>query len=452
VLVSRGLVLFGLVAACGSGDDTAPSGASDAGKYGDVEAGTDGGDAALDGAPGDGVTDADSDTDPFGAGASESFTVGLWCGPPDDQVNRARFQEIADAGFTLTMPWCWGRNGATINKQILDAAQAAGIKASIHDGRMPIEVGGPSNGAPLTDAEKSGLDGIVADYGAHPALASYFVTDEPSSSAFPRVREIVAYLQAKDTSHPTFVNILPDYALGAAYPGYVEQYITTVAPHELVYDNYPFPTEGDRVDPFFNNLAVAGDAARRHQLAFWTFILSVSGDDLRVTNEAEKRWQALQAVTYGGKGILWFTYWTPPGASWGPALIDSSGNRTPQYAEVQKVNGEVKTIGRWLMPASFDDAFGPDDAPVSNDVIATAGAHVTIGLFHDGARHFALVTNRDYQAHTDADVDFASQGEPVWKLDKHAATWSRTNGATQASGAVRVHVGFDAGDGDLYGW
>ena len=65
--------------------------------------------------------------------------------------------------------------------------------------------------------------------------------------------------------------------------------------------------------------------------------------------EAEKRFEAMQTLAFGARGLLWFTYWMPRGVpepqSWKHSLILADGSRDPHYDMVKRINADVKAIG-----------------------------------------------------------------------------------------------------------
>src|SRR5947209_2665488 len=102
----------------------------------------------------------------------DKFPIGFWCGPPDKFATPERFKQIADCGFTFTFPACAGASAnRESNRKVLDAAQTAGLKGFVQDGRMPMAIGNDATAKPR-------LDAIVAAYADHPAFAGYFVADE----------------------------------------------------------------------------------------------------------------------------------------------------------------------------------------------------------------------------------------------------------------------------------
>src|SRR5579862_1094629 len=292
----------------------------------------------------------------------KSFPISFWCGPPDPYITPERYRQVADAGFNLLMPPCEGPSTAERNRRILNTARGAGLKAFLQDDRMPMAITG------IPDARKR-LDAIVSDYSRHAAFGGYFVTDEPSVSAFAGLAEIVAYLRSKDPNHPAYINLLPTYAedhqLGAtSYEQYVQQFVDTVHPFAISYDHYHFLKTGDRPG-FFENLRIVRQVAGQSMLPFWQIVLATQHGGYRSLTEAEKRWEAMQSLAYGATGILYFTYWTPADHSfqWGDAIIRHDGTPTPQYAEVKRITADVSAIGKYLLNAVPVTVFENGDLP-----------------------------------------------------------------------------------------
>ena len=77
------------------------------------------------------------------------------------------------------------------NKAILDACEKHGLKYIPYDGRVLAH--GPDD--PKFEAN---LDAMIADYTNHPALAGYFMSDEPGPGAYPQLGAVNKYLHKKD--------------------------------------------------------------------------------------------------------------------------------------------------------------------------------------------------------------------------------------------------------------
>ena len=273
---------------------------------------------------------------------------------PPKFVTEARYQQIKDAGFTYIMPDRVGGSTPAGNQTILDTAQQVGLKAFLSDPRMP-------HGVP-DDATRQRIAEIVANYHEHPAFAGYFIGDEPGAGVFPALGETVAALRELDPQHIAYLNLYPNYApltaLGTpTYENYIQQFIEVVQPALVSYDHYHFLNASDRPG-FMQNLETVRRVSQQAGLPFWQIVLALNHFDYRPLNEAEKRFEAMQTLAYGGKGVMFFTYWQPAAdGMWGEAIIDADGTPTRQYKEVQRINRDVQTIGKYLLSATSVEAF-----------------------------------------------------------------------------------------------
>ena len=90
------------------------------------------------------------------------------------------------------------------NKAILDACEKHGLKYIPYDGRVLAH-------SPSDSQFAANLDAMIADYANHPALAGYFMGDEPGPGAFPQLGAVNQYLLKKDLKRLPFINLLPNY-------------------------------------------------------------------------------------------------------------------------------------------------------------------------------------------------------------------------------------------------
>jgi hypothetical protein len=388
--------------------------------------------------------------------APKEFPISFWCGPPDEFITTEQYKAVAVAGFNYLAPPCEGRASPERNRKILDTARAAGLKAFLQDERMPLAITG------VADAGKR-LDAIVKDYAKHPAFAGYFLTDEPSASAFPGLGEVVAYLRKKDPKHPAYINLFPNYAseqqLGTpTYEQHVEQYIKTVQPFAVSYDHYHFLKNGDRPG-FFANLETVRQLAKKYDLPFWQIVLAIPHLDYRPLTEAEKRWEAMQTLAFGGKGLMYFTYWTVGEGSWGDAIIKRDGTPSRQYEEVRRINADVKAIGKYLLHAVSDAVFmngapAPETLPrvQGTPVIFPGGGDVTVGLFRADTHAYVLFANRDYRKETATDVLLQTAGNKPQQLNKATGKWREVKSEQTPDGDLKIRLELAPGDAELYRW
>lgn len=368
----------------------------------------------------------------------ERFHIMYWFGPPASDTTLARYKEIKRAGFTMISPPGTGVMNSSgvrdddrsdeINHKLLDIGKKLDMKVLLADPRIYSAVG-------TKGSVRDAFNEVVEQFGSHPALDSYFVTDEPSATLFPRLGEIVGEMRRQDPKHASCVNLFPTYAspqqLGTVdYRTHLEEFVRIVKPQLVSYDNYhwlldakaPLPPadlndrdraiwenawdrKGSGVDRpgYLENLQITWEVCQKHRLPMMVVALLLPHGPYRDPGESELLWDSYQALAYGAKRLCWFTYWTPGKDAWNfhNACFTEDGKRTHNYAEIAKVNKEVFPIGQALANLGSLGVYhvGEESEPVTsfkpNAVIKEVkGGRFTLGTFIRGR---VLVANKDYK-------------------------------------------------------
>jgi len=368
----------------------------------------------------------------------KAFPITFWCGPPEPFITLEQYRAIADAGFNVVMPPCEGAATVERNRKILDLALKTGLKAVISDARMPLALTNNPTG-------KQAIADIVADYRKSTALMGYFLTDEPGANSFGDLAEVVAELHRLDPNRMVFINLFPNYAStdltanpsqlnSLTYAAYLSRYMEVVKPDVLSWDHYHFLKDGDRPG-FFGNLA-AGQRAARATLPptpFWQIVLSVQHGPYRALTENELRFEAMQTLVYGGRGLAYFTYWQPndPSFQWSHTIRNRDGSPGPLYTPVKAVNADVKALGAYLFDAQVEETFQsgtipPDGTPANDDsfVKVSGESNLTVGTFRGTKGYiYVLVTNRDYKTPAKGQLTLNTVKHPVEQLDLKTGKW-----------------------------
>lgn len=380
------------------------------------------------------------------------FPISFWCAPPSALSNVKYYRQIAEAGFTYVMPPCDGGATEARNRRILSSATAVGLKVFIQDQRMPANLDQGSQG-------RSRLNAIVAAYANSPALAGYIVTDEPNARLFPGLASVVSYLRSKDPQHPAFINLYPNYAnshqLGTPnYQSYLRNYIERVNPAFISYDHYSFVNGSEPVG-FIENLAIVSRIASQYSLPFWQIVQEVPLGSYGQLTESEKRWEALQSLAYGAKGLFWYTYWTPPGStnSAGPAMVDKSGNLTPGYYEVKRINAEVSAFGRYLLSAHLVQVLNgfQGSSPTKSPAVIVSG-NVTAGVFRTPNHIYVLIANRNFRSSSDVTFTFNADHFGLKILHTESNRWSPCSLVNLGTSAFEYQSHLRPGGGEMFRW
>ncbi|MCE5199327.1 hypothetical protein LLG39_10165 [bacterium] len=359
----------------------------------------------------------------------DDIMIGGWWVPQSAQVSLTRCSEYAGAGYNFMI----GDIASTPadNKKILDNCERYGIKAYIYDPRVANLQLGDSN-------FNATLDTVVAEYAGYPALAGYYLMDEPGASQYARLGAINNYLLSKDPSRGAFINLFPNYAttsqMGTStYGQYLDQFIATVHPTILSYDHYSQMATYTG-DAYFQNLESVRTRAMANNISFDNIYLVMGHYNFRCPTYGELRWQMFTTLAYGARSYMHFTYWSPtydPNVT-GVGVIDANGNRTAYYPMVQELNSETKALSPMLTNLQSDKIYhtgyvpsGCSGLPSGEVITSVTGGNSLLGFFlGSGGARYVMVVNKDMQYDRTLTINFNSQvalyevskttGEHVW--------------------------------------
>lgn len=347
----------------------------------------------------------DSNYDVYGLGEfpiSHWYTVEPWSytnadGTYNDELTKARYQEMKDAGINLTVYY-----GHSINRSIeeqmrlLDICEDVGLKFI-----GTISGGGTVPSLDVIPQIKETLansDAYVGDY----------VRDEPAAPEFDEIGAYVEEFQKQMPDKAAYVNLFPDYAnpvtqlKSANYEEHIDQYIEKVDTKALSYDYYGLNANGTVTNSYYTNLDLVRSKTLDVRKPFWVITQAGAVGSSRMPNEVEQRWSVWSTIAGGSKGISYFCYWTPSGGAYdaSPYMIDLEGNKTEMYYWVKQINADINTIGKKLLPCHADGLiasttryyplFDNNSAgrtkygPVQD--VSAVSEHVAVGCFRDARR------------------------------------------------------------------
>src|SRR4051812_11932662 len=349
------------------------------------------------------------------------FIISYWCGPPAGGNYDAQYAEVANCNFTHAM---YPVNGGSPeqNKAILDACEKHGLKYIPYDGRVLAH--GP--GDPQFAAN---LDAMIAEYRNHPALAGYFIADEPGPGAFPQLAAVNQYLLKKDPKRLPIINLLPNYVdekyIGMKYDAYVEQYCEKVRPRIVCYDHYALFEKVERDGYFANMETIRRNALKYNAVMGFIFQCTPHGT-YRDSSETDLRWQVNTGLAYGCKALLYFTYFTPTDkdSNFHNGILDQQGKRTPHFDMAKRINGELKKLSGTLVHLTSTAVYHTGTIPKGCTALAAdaplqvhkGGPFVLGFLKHDDGSQWAIIVNRDLHKPTTAALKFAARTNKVEQL------------------------------------
>lgn len=268
---------------------------------------------------------------------TEQIPILAWYGVSPKECTADRFMELRQSGITHNFTFF---SNVDELDTAMKSAQKAGVKMIIHCPELEKE---PAK--------------IVNRFKNHPALAGYFLRDEPNKNDFKALGKWARKIQSIDNRHFCYLNLFPNYApkeaLGVeTYKEYVQQFIDEVPLPILSFDHYPIISDanGNRSirDDWYENLEIISEESRKANKPFWAFALTVAHGVYPLPTIEEIRLQVFSNLAYGAQGIQYFTYWTPSrneGFDFHHAPIDfESRKRTEIYDYITQVNSEIKSL------------------------------------------------------------------------------------------------------------
>lgn len=319
-----------------------------------------------------------------------------WYSIPPDFATAARYKEMKDAGFDISFSFL--RNPDDVQKT-LDAALQAGIKVVISCPEL-----------------KSQTETIVKRFMKHPALAGYFLRDEPPVDGFAELGNWAKRVNAIDPEHFCYVNLFPNYAtsaqLGTAdYRQYVNRFAKEVPLHFLSFDSYPLTSAEGVYSKWHQNLEIFSDEAKRIGKPFWAFAQSILFDNFHEEPSlATMRVQMFTNLAYGAQGLQYFTYWQPvsPAEDFRGGPITLEGRRTAVYDDIKILNQEIRNLsgvfyGSKVKLLQYTGKKIPSGTmrlttlPEPLKLIETGGKSALVSVLENGNQRFIVIVNMDYK-------------------------------------------------------
>ena len=281
---------------------------------------------------------------------SDRFVISCWCGPLNGAISVARYQEMADLGLNVLAMSVNEHYGHTDIAKALACAQAVSLPILIADDRISGFAPCPplKYVAPDWNQIDALVDHVVSDWSGSDSLFGYFLRDEPSADGgeFANLSRVVSRLRSKDPKRASFINLLgrDPFPSPDLYKKYVNGYLTSVKPNMVSFDQYPPDDTEPSKQNYRISLEIIRDAANQARIPFWAIVSCLpSSEPLGITIELLK-WQVMEAIHFGCKGIIYWYYFTPPCQRANPGVIDANGNKTARYTELQALNRDVRAI------------------------------------------------------------------------------------------------------------
>lgn len=291
---------------------------------------------------------------------NDQFLISIYSPPPASFMNEEQYQLMKAAHIDYILNIGPGvTNDKAGNLKTLDIALKHGMKVYVFDARM----------SGSTDDIKA----LVNDYKTHPALAGYYITDEPDSARLQSAIDIHKMVTALDNKGDAYVNHLPDWSV-PGYEAFLERWINGVGKENLnylAYDNYPYKRKERLEKTYFNNLDIIRSMGLKYQIktssCLQSFGMYFSGvEELRRPNADEMRMNVYSNLAYGVKNAVWYPYWTTikhgDVITMSPCIIGENGSKTDLYEPFKILNGEMKQLGKTLIHLDAREVYHTGDS------------------------------------------------------------------------------------------
>ena len=368
--------------------------------------------------------------------AQEKIPILAWDSIPAEDATLARYQELKDAGFTITFSHTSNFRDA---KKALDLSAAVGIKSIFTCNELQ------------TDPEAT-----VRKVRKHPGLAGYFLRDEPVCSDFPDLTKWAKRIMTIDNTHYCYLNLNPNYApknaLGDTYERYVQRFIEEVNIQIVSFDFYPVVNDQLR-ERWYENLEVVAKESKKANKPFWAFALSTAHDDYPVPDAAQLKLQMYSNLAYGAQCLQYFTYWNPETTTWNfhQAPITLEKKRSPVYDIVREVNKELQNRAFVFMGANVLSVHHTGTIPIGTQKLETLPVQVAsldtkedgavVSLLEKGDYQYLVVVNRSFLKPLDLTIQFNGKVELV-----------RKDGSIEDTAKYGSWYQLEAGETEIFRW
>lgn len=319
----------------------------------------------------------------------------------------------------------------------LDRVAAAGLACFVDDPRVK---GYPWESLPPESELQKRVMPVVDAARGRAAALGFFLQDEPGVPMMAGLGEMAGLLRNVFPGKWSYVNLFPTYAsssqLGTtSYEDYVQEFLRVVHPPFLSYDNYSL-LNGRMDDRFYTNLEIIRRLSLQAGIPFWNVILANTLFNEMDPSDATLDLQVYSTLAYGGRGVEYFTYFTPDVGNFRMAAIDPFGHRTATWYMLRRVNNEIRTLAPWLAGLRSTGVYHspplpPQSQPLSGsrwvksvqtDDASSPGlpARFLVGEFADkNGKPFLMLVNEDLSRSLHFTIMLRKAGGKLWRISSH---------------------------------
>lgn len=242
-----------------------------------------------------------------------------------------------------------------------------------------------------------------------------------------------------------------------SYEDYVYRWVRT-NPDVLVFDHYPFVNAEIRTD-FYSNLEIIRRQAIEGDVPFWSFLQSFGTEEgWRIPSQGDMALQFYTNLAYGAKGLIYFTYYTPPDLSWNEnfleGLIRRDGTENVTYPWGQANNAVASAWAEILNTAESAGVYhagavpsGSAGVPSGFALQPTSVASAVVGAFTNAGDEYVMVVNKDNTASQTMSFTVAGSPSSLNEVSKTDGSLSPVSTYTPSTGTLQLTL--QPGEGRL---
>jgi hypothetical protein len=297
---------------------------------------------------------------------------------------------------------------------------------------------------PPEDQIRKDVAELKQEFGSNPTVLGFFLSDEPRTPEMPALGRVVALLRESMPDKLPYVNLFP-YREGEQhwytnYEDYAKSLVDIVHQPILSFDNYSL-SYGGMGDEFFTNLEIVRKVGLETKTPFWSCIQAVAHFGYLVPSDATLHLQVYSTLAYGGRGIQYFTYFTPQRGNYRMGAIDQFGNKTATWEALRRINYEIHALAPTLVGLRSTGVYHYPDVPKQGQPLSESrlvrgidmvkdedgyvppsiAARFLVGEFEDGkGRSYLMIVNKDLTYSFRFDIEFKPEVHNVMRVNPYS--------------------------------
>ena len=354
---------------------------------------------------------------------AKTFPVMAWGGAPSDPE---QLKLMKEAGLNVA-GFC----------RVEDAGKVrdAGLTCFLSDKRIN---GYDWSQMPQESELRRSVAVVVEQVKHNPAVLGFYLRDEPHASLMPAMGRVSKLLKEMAPDKWPYVNLFPyrvsKERMGTPdYETYAKMLVETIGQPFLSYDNYSL-VGGEMLDYFYNNLELVRRISLDTKTPFWNCILANGHFNYMEPSDATFNLQVYATLAYGGRGIQYFTYYSPHNGNYRLGAVDQFGNKTATWDALRRINLQIHALAPTVLKLRSTGVYHYPSAPdygkllteaklvksvvmVQRLVRAPAAGRFLIGEFEDGqGRPYLMIVNKDLNQSFQFAIELKEQGRKLIRI------------------------------------